>query len=564
MAEKVYLEKDNYLSEYNDEPNKSIIRSNLNVPSKDDVYTKTETETKISEKIAAAAKSHLSAEDPHGTLPTVESMIADMVKTDGSTPFTSPQKGIEPQQDNHLATKKYTDRQLQNHLNTDDPHKILPEVENRLNKYVKLNEVLLKDETYTKNDVDDLLKECIKRDGMVPFSRPQVGIDPQLDSHLATKRYIDKVLYNHTVDVDPHGFISTLNQRLAFYIKKKDVFDKTQTYSRTQIDSIIHNNVEETLGYAIQDYMDSVNDKFEHIRKEGYVKDDGSVPFKNPQAGVPAVNSNEFVTLMQLGLAKKEVIEHEPEWITSGPVQTTVGFVEDESTLPNKLTFQEIMDAIFYGQGITIDVDENTNIGEKAELLLCIHGGSGIVKNAYLYQNGKVIHSFTKESFVDGCITVDSEPVYEDTIFKFEVNYETGSQHQAEATTKVSLPIFVGLLSKWRFANYVSMAELEEMIENDPVNNKKLNLGKDVSRIVHQYKFEDKKELKHPFLVIPEDYPSLYTLSTDSQQFRLEAFDVIDKIPLTLPGGDKIYKMYVYKQALSSMDQEVTYNLVKA
>lgn len=34
-------------------------------------------------------------------------------------------------------------------------------------------------------------------------------------------------------------------------------------------------------------------------------------------------------------------------WKTSGPVQTTVGFVEDNTQLPDHLTCQEIFDLIF-------------------------------------------------------------------------------------------------------------------------------------------------------------------------------------------------------------------------
>ncbi|WP_329976832.1 hypothetical protein [Catenibacterium sp.] len=45
--------------------------------------------------------------------------------------------------------------------------------------------------------------------------------------------------------------MTILNQRLASYAKKKDVYDKTQTYSRTQIDSIIHNLVNETIDASL-------------------------------------------------------------------------------------------------------------------------------------------------------------------------------------------------------------------------------------------------------------------------------------------------------------------------
>ena len=43
-----YLEKDNYLSEYSTEEEKSVVRENLNIPSKDSVYTKEDTDLQIS------------------------------------------------------------------------------------------------------------------------------------------------------------------------------------------------------------------------------------------------------------------------------------------------------------------------------------------------------------------------------------------------------------------------------------------------------------------------------------------------------------------------------------
>ena len=47
-----------------------------------------------------------------------------------------------------------------------------------------------------------------------------------------------------------------------------------------------------------------------------------------------------------------------------------------------------------------------------------------------------------------------------------------------------------------------------------------------------------------------------------SQKFGIDAFDVINMIPLTVPGmsEDIVFKIYVYKQALSSLNQDVTFN----
>lgn len=272
------LIKDNFLSEYETEEEKSVVRENLNVPSKDSVYSRQDVDTQVSEKIRATIQEYLNMEDPHGILPTVAEMIADMVKSDGSTPFTAPQTGVDPQTAQHLTTKNYVDKLVREHVNADDPHNILPEVAILLEKYVRITDVYVKSQLYTKQDIDNQAKDYIRKDGSTPFTKAQIGADPQIDSHLATKRYVDKSLYNHQVDVDPHGFLTILNQRLASYAKKKDVYDKTQTYSRTQIDSIIHNLVNETIDASLQSFMDTVNDKFEYIRLQKYVKQDGSVP----------------------------------------------------------------------------------------------------------------------------------------------------------------------------------------------------------------------------------------------------------------------------------------------
>lgn len=295
-----YLEKDNYLSEYSTEEEKSVVRENLNIPSKDSVYSKEDVDTQVSTKIRDAIQEYLNMEDPYGIIPQVEEMIAYMVKTDGSTPFTAPQTGVDPQTDQHLATKKYVDRLMKDHLGTEDPHGILQEVATLLLQYVKSSEVYNKSQLYTKQDIDNQSKQYIKKDGTTPFTKAQIGADPQIDSHLATKRYVDKVLYNHKVEPDPHNFLTLLNQRLAAYSKKKDVYDKTQTYSRTQIDSIINKLVNLAVESSIQDYQESVDDKLEYIRKQNYVKADGSVPFKNPQSGVQAIEEQHLTTLGQV------------------------------------------------------------------------------------------------------------------------------------------------------------------------------------------------------------------------------------------------------------------------
>lgn len=568
-----YLEKDNYLSEYASESEKSVVRENLNVPSKDSVYNKQDVDLEIARRIREAIQEYLNMDDPHGIIPLVEEMIENMVKTDGSTPFTAPQSGIDPVADNHLTTKKFVTRLLKEHINAEDPHQILPEVRDMLEKYVKTSDIYSKSQLYTKEEINKKDEQFLKKDGTTPFTRPQVGADPIIDGHLSTKRYVDATLHRHLVDVDPHGFITILNQRLSQYVKKKDVFDKTQTYSRTQIDNIISKIVEESVQLAMQDYLDGIEDKFEYIRKQRYIKQDGSIPFRNPQSGVDAVEDSELVTLRQLTKAVQEakevlddkISDKECVWITSGPVESTVGHVEDNTPMPEKMTLQEVCDAIFYGKGICLEVPEYVIITETCPVTMCIHGSTGLIQYAELYQNGELLYTFEKEAFKDGCITVDSLPLVEDSEFTFKVYYTNGAVHEETKTVKCYLPVFVGLLPKWKFGNTITMDYLIELCKEDSkgTENRFLNYGKDLQSFTFKYSFTD-PSLRHPFIVLPSSYPDLETMVTKSQSFGIDAFDVIDMIPLQVPGVEKdiIFKMYIYRQALSSLNQDVTFNFI--
>lgn len=567
-----YLEKDNYLSEYASESERSVVRENLNVPSKDSVYNKQDVDLEVARRIREAIQEYLNMDDPHGIIPLVEEMIRSMVKTDGSTPFTAPQAGIEPVADNHLTTKRFVTRLLKEHINAEDPHQILPEVKDMLEKYVKTSEIYSKSQLYTKEEIHKRDEQLLKKDGTTPFTRPQVGADPTIDSHLTTKRYVDTLLHKHLIDVDPHGFITVLNQRLSSYIKKKDVFDKTQTYSRTQIDNIISQVVENAVQLSIQEYMDGINNKFEYIRNQRYVKQDGSIPFKNPQSGVDAVEDSELVTLRQLTKVVQEtqkeldgkINSKECEWVTSGPSSVPIGNLEANSELPNTMTLQEVMDAIFYGRGITLSVPEYTNINTSCKVSMRIQGSLGMVEYAELFQDGKLVATFVKEDFENKTVIFNSDLIFNDTEFTFKVTYVNGTIHEETKVTKCSLPIFVGTLSKWKFANTVTYSYLEELCREDKVNNKFYSEGDNVQEITHTYNFSG-KDLQHLFVVVPEKYPDLHQMRIPSQQFDIEAFDVINKIPLQISGTSKdvIYKMYIYRQAISSANQETIFKFKK-
>lgn len=571
QVEEKYLIIKNALSELASEENAALARSHLGVPHIDNVYSKLDVDTRI----GTAIGTHLNTSDPHGILPKVEEMVEGTVKSDGSTPFTEAQSGVIPIKDEHLTTKKYVDNEIEKsikkHEDAEDPHHTLDEVEYLLEKYAKLADVYSRTQLYTKQEIDNQSKNYIKKDGSTPFTIPQIGADPQIDSHLATKRYVDKSLYNHNVEVDPHGLISILNQRLASYAKNRDVYDKTQTYSRTQIDSILHKLVDDTIDTSLQGYMDKVDDKFEDIRLQKYIKQDGSIPFKKPQSGVDAIEEEHLTTLRQLNQAistleqsiTEQIGSKECVWKTSGPVESTVGHVEDNTPVPETMTLQEVCDAIFYGKGINLEVPEYVVITEKCPVTMCVHGSTGLIQYAELYQNGELIYTLQKEDFEDGCVTVDSLPLQTDAEFTFKVYYTNGSVHEVSETVKCYMPVFVGLLPKWKTASTITMDYLVQLCKEDPdgTQNRFLNQGKDLSSFTFRYQFQD-PQLRHPFIVIPESYPNLESMVTSSQKFGIDAFDVVNMIPLSVPGveEDIIFKIYVYRQALSSLNQDVTFN----
>lgn len=570
-----YLEKDNFLSEYENESEKSVVRENLNLYPKNAVYTKDETDTNIATTVTTAVNKHLSVEDPHGTLDTVREMITDMAKTDGSTPFTSPQSGVEPISDSHLTTKKFVTRLLNEHtrlVGSDDPHQILPEVRTILEKYVKSSDIFTKSQLYTKQDVDNLLKAFLKKDGSTPFTIAQIGVDPTIDSHLATKRYVDKTLYAHLVDVDPHGFLTILNQRLASYAKIANVYDKTQTYSRSQIDAFINKWVQEAVAEAIAEYMETVDDRFESIRQDRYVKQDGSVPFRNPQAGVDAIEPEHLVTLKQVEDKTSEIKEDleskiqekECVWITSGPVEAQVGMVKEGDTLASSVTFQEAMDAIFYGKRVKLTVPELSNIGASFPITLCIQGSLATVDYAEIWQDGKYLATITKENLEEsGCVTIDGLPIDSNSEVTAKVFYTNGSIHEVIETVSVALPVFIGIIPRWKFGNTVTYNQLLELSLENPKNNKFYDKGIHLQSIEHSYNFDEDREQKI-IVALPVTYNNLAEMSNSAQVVTSAAFEVIDQIPFQIPGStsDVLYKIYIYKQDLYSLNTTMKFKFV--
>ena len=542
-----YLTIEGSLKEIADSGKQALARNNLEVYSKlevNDIRNRIVSQADSDREQTKAITNELSQ-----NLENIQQTQDEFVKRDGSTPFESIQEGITPSDNaqNALVTVKYILKKLKSYSTTSDANKTLEDKLAILDNYALLSDVYKKSNTYCKAQINNLLESYVKADGTTPFKYPQEGQYPKLRAHLSTKGYVDDTIKQHKNELDPHNFQAILNQKLSNYYKKSETYTKAQTYSRLQLDQIIDQLVSDACKNLIEEHINTT----QHLTSQDI------------QRIIKQYSVNNLVTKEDLNESlletKQELSDVNPIWKTSGPVLTTVGFVEDNTELPSEMTMQEILDSIFYGAKISIDVTDVVQIGEKVDVTVCIHGGVR-TDSIILYQGDEILEQFTDVDFAEGCVTVESNPITEDTVFKFVVLYTNGLEQKVEATVKAIAPTFIGLLPKWKFGNTITFEYLQELSNEDKVNNKFYNVGDNIESIIHQYNFTD-KQLKHLFIVVPEKYPSLEQMRIPSQQFGIEAFDVINMIPLQVPNAPKdiIYKMYIYRQALSSANQETIF-----
>lgn len=567
MSEQQYFVIDNYFSELETNAQKGIARENLGVYGKQDLYTQVEVDNSISKAVGDAIKNLLATDDPHQILPKVANLLKDYVRIDGTTPFTAPQVGVDPVTDNHLTTKKYVQGIYENHLKRKDPHGVMDLVNEVLKQYVLSKDVYGKSEIYTKSQTDKLIKPFVKTDGTTPFIAPQSGVTPIVDQHLATKRYVDNVMFKHNVEADPHGFLTVLNQRLSNYYKTTETYSKAETYSRAQIDKVINTLVCDAAYQAIKEHVNQFDPHqiLPEIYNQHYVKRDGSVPFTSIQKGIEGIEDNDLATVGQINRAVSKLSNQfnnlQATWVTSGPIQTTVGFMEDEGEVPPVITFQEAMDAIFYGKVIDVKSPDTIAVGTSAKVTMYIRGNS-LIKDAKLYQNEKLIGTYTIEDFLNWEVTINSEPILNNTVFTFIVTYVNEQVQNVSAMTKVSYGAFVGNVPKMCMPgdlNYKTMIDLVNLGQATIYS-----VNEDVNTIIHNFNFVSPNNPQKLVLALPAEYNQLDYMHTASQHFSKDAFYTED-IPVIIPGISEpiLFTYYVYNEPLVAFNSEVIFKLSK-
>lgn len=572
LANEEYLLISNYLSEFADERSKQLARTNLGVLASSDTMRSTEIENYVTQAIVDTINSHLAESDPHSILPKVEKWLEGYVKSDGTVGFQGPVSGKTPVSESDLTTKKYVDDALFRHTSDmEDPHQTMLKVKEELMEYATRDHVYGKDQTYSQVQVDTLIKDMVKNDGSTPFKATQQGVYPKASADLTTKGYVDDQLNAHKLDASAHGFAEMLEKRLQQYYTKDQVYTKDETYSRAQLLA----KIEELMIPVAEDVMnahlraDDPHHTMEAVMAMNYVKADGTVPFTGIQKGVPGIESNDLATIGDVDYRIKQLDDKYIEdikktiWYTSGPVQTTVGHVLDNTELPAKVTFQEIMDSIFYGNGVYIECKDYAEYGEIIDVTMNIRPIM-LIDQVKLYQDDVLIGIFSKADFEPrGEYTVKSNAITKDpTTFKMEVTYTNGNVKTVTKDVKIAYGVYIGIMPKWMSGSQMTINYMEANCISDPSNNYKFNDGDRRLEYMVNYNFTSPKEPKSLYIAMPVSYPSLQRVVTATQDIPMNQFESVDNIPLTLSDGRIVmYKLYILRVGLCELNMDVLYKL---
>lgn len=482
--------------------------------------------------------------------------------------------GYDAYSDSELVTKGAIDNKLR--IETYNLKKnIQSQIENQLLQYLKIEELKEKVSNIITNEVipelDKIKKQYIKSDGTISFTKPQAGKDPTQANHLTTRRYVDKKVSEHESRFN-HNFEDLLTIKLAKYALKDNVLTKAETYTRSEINRIIDKVVDDTVKEYIKKAptFDDLGNILDQIYYEYYVKQDGSTPFLAPQKGKDAKENDELVTLGQVNKALEEVKnsieQQECYWTTSGPVETTVGFVEDGSRLPDKLTLQEIMDKIFYQKRVSVTVPEVTETGQYVDVTVCVSDPSDIDGAEIFYRKTGEEEWVTeeglyieREEFEESlCVTRRVGPIYDDTDFDFKIYQSNGSENDEYTQTKLALPVFAGILPEWKFATNVTYTLLQKLVKLDPNNNAFYDKTEHMRELEHTYDFDLNKSVKL-IVAVPYEYRDLKEVTNGVQTFKADSFDELSYTTFYKAGKDVAYKIYIYKQPLVKFNSTLTF-----
>lgn len=549
-----FLQKSQYLGEFADKATlpdgttfdeKAKVRDNLNIYSRTEVEDMVDAEhDDMLQTVNSTMAKHLEADDPHGSKAYTDAAIKQQSAAN-TVEINTLKANLES-----LINKRLLD-----YIKSNDFEKFKSQI--LKDTALALENVYTKSKVYTKDEINVLNSQFVKTNGSTPFTKPQEGIDPILDRHLATKRYVDNIFQHATDFLNNVEFRTWLNQRLAAYAKLSDTYsrDTIDTKLEGLVDSVVETAINRALTDLLKDHIEAEDPHGDRAYADGKFATKEEIPQALEQL---EQNLKDFV----------ESSNKEPVWKTSGPVQTTVGFVEDNTDFKDKeFTLQGIMDAIFYGKQVQIFAPEEVIIGDTTDVTITIHGSTETVSRIVIKQGDTIIAEL-QESDLDsnGQATVKSLPIMEDTEFTVEVYYYGIDQPITDSTlVKVGYGVFIGLIPQFETASTINWERLEELAKADSVNNQFFTSRQEtISELEIKYDFISPKEPKQIFIAVPANYPDLVEMATSSQQFTIEAFNVVNQIPLNigLSNGETtsvLYKYLVYKQPIVTLSTKVTF-----
>ena len=556
-----FLRKDQYLGEFSDEATlpdgttfneKAKARENLDVYSRSEVEDMVDTEhDHMLQTVNSTMRQHLEADDPHGSRAYTDAAIQQQA-TDTTVELNTLKANLE----------SLLNRRLLDFVKTNDFETFKAQVLRDM--ALAFENFYTKAKVYTKDEINVLNSQFVKTNGTTPFTKPQQGVDPKLDRDLATKRYVDNVFSHATDFLNNIEFRTWLNQRLAVYAKLSD------TYSRDTIDNKLQNLVDSVVDTAINRALTDILE--DHIQANDPHGDRAYADGKfATQESVHSLTKEDVPQLVeQLEQDVEERIDEipEPVWKTTGPVQTTVGFVEDNTDFGGKeFTLQGIMDAIFYGKSVSIYAGEEVVMGGTTDVTITIHGSTETVNNIIIKQGDTVLAELEPSDLDEnGQATVKSNPVMEDTTFSVEVYYVGIDEPvTAETLVKVGKGVFIGIIPEYETASTITWYRMQELANSDPTNNKFFSTRLEtLDDLELKYEFTSPREPKQIFVAVPAEYPDIVEMATSSQQFGIDAFNVVNQVPLSveLPNGEirtMLYKYSVYKEALVTLSTKVTF-----
>lgn len=559
-----FLQKDQYLGEFSDQAilpdgstfnEKAKVRDNLDIYSRSEVEDMVDTEhDHMLQTVNSTMRQHLEQDDPHGSKVYADEAIRQQYNT-----ITVELNTLKANLESLL------NRRLLEFVKTNDFETFKSQVLRDM--ALAFENVYTKAKVYTKDEINVLNSQFVKINGTTPFTKPQEGIDPKLDRHLATKRYVDNVFAHATDFLNNIEFRTWINQRLAAYAKLSDTYNRNTIDNKLQnlVDSVVETAVNKALTDILADHLEAEDPHGDRAYADGKFATKESITNLSKEDVPDLVEELERDRDAATAAAIKEA---EPVWKTAGPVQTTVGFVEDNTDFQGKeFTLQGIMDAIFYGKQVQIDAGDEVVMGATTDVTITVHGSTETVTRIVIKQGDEVLAELEASDLDDnGQATVKSLPIIEDTEFTVEVYYYGIDEPVTASTTvKVGFAAFIGIIPKYETASTISWDRLVELANSDPTNNKFFSTrAESISNLELRYDFETPGDPKQILVAVPADYPDIVEMATSSQQFGIDAFNVVQQVPLNikLENGvikTMLYKYFVYKQAIVTLSTKVTF-----